>query len=248
MEAIGFGPRLRIRDFVERTPPAGLSGAPVYVLIVLAGLIIVWGNNENSNLTSGSRVSIYQEMAKLGQLFFYTMAGIQISLVMLVAPAATAGSICMDRARGTLVHMLPHSRDCLLCGRLHGLVRTTCQSGSPHRNPRAQIRSSRRAQCDCVFPDRDWLDDLVESLFRPILLGQSPDLDNRYRWLQICVMSFSPVFGPFVPIAVLEQYSSESRTMIWTGVGIVILTKAAITGVVALVDDQDIRPPYGPDL
>ena len=34
------------------------------------------------------------------------MAGIQVSLVMLVAPAATAGTICMDRARGTLTHML----------------------------------------------------------------------------------------------------------------------------------------------
>ena len=47
-----------------------------------------------------------QQLAKLGEWFFYTMAGIQISLVLLAAPAAAAGSICMDRARGTLVHVM----------------------------------------------------------------------------------------------------------------------------------------------
>ncbi len=77
-----------------------------FVLIVLVGLIAVWFNNETTNLGTGGRASTYQQMAKLGELFFYTLAGIQISLVMLVAPAATAGSICIDRARGTLVHML----------------------------------------------------------------------------------------------------------------------------------------------
>ena len=45
-------------------------------------------------------------MAKLGEWFFYTMAGIQVSLILLAAPAAAAGSICMDRARGTLAHMM----------------------------------------------------------------------------------------------------------------------------------------------
>ena len=76
------------------------------MLIVLIGLVVVWFNHENANLGSGGRASTYQQMAKLGELFFYTLAGIQISLVMLVAPAATAGSICIDRARGTLLHML----------------------------------------------------------------------------------------------------------------------------------------------
>jgi ABC-type transport system involved in multi-copper enzyme maturation permease subunit len=77
-----------------------------FVLIVLIGLIVVWFNHENTNLGSGGRASTLQQMAKLGELFFYTLAGIQISLVMLVAPAATVGSICIDRAWGTLVHML----------------------------------------------------------------------------------------------------------------------------------------------
>ena len=34
------------------------------------------------------------------------MIGVELALVMLAAPAATAGAICLDRARGTLAHML----------------------------------------------------------------------------------------------------------------------------------------------
>ena len=52
------------------------------------------------------RPALYQQMAMLGEKFFYAMAGIQVSLILLAAPAAAAGSICMDRARGTLAHMM----------------------------------------------------------------------------------------------------------------------------------------------
>ena len=38
--------------------------------------------------------------------YFYAMIGVELALVMLAAPAATAGAICLDRARGTLAHML----------------------------------------------------------------------------------------------------------------------------------------------
>ena len=38
--------------------------------------------------------------------YFYRLIGVELTLVMLAAPAATAGAICVDRARGTLAHML----------------------------------------------------------------------------------------------------------------------------------------------
>jgi ABC-type transport system involved in multi-copper enzyme maturation permease subunit len=47
-----------------------------------------------------------REYARLGVSYFYGMIGVELALVMLVAPAATAGAICLDRARGTLAHML----------------------------------------------------------------------------------------------------------------------------------------------
>jgi ABC-type transport system involved in multi-copper enzyme maturation permease subunit len=45
-------------------------------------------------------------LASLGEEFYYAIATVQILLVLLVAPAATAGAICVDRARGTLTHIL----------------------------------------------------------------------------------------------------------------------------------------------
>ena len=45
-------------------------------------------------------------LATLGEDFYYAIATVQLVLVLLVAPAATAGAICVDRSRGTLTHML----------------------------------------------------------------------------------------------------------------------------------------------
>ena len=47
-----------------------------------------------------------RDYASLGEAYFAAMIGVELALVMLIAPAATAGAICLDRARGTLAHML----------------------------------------------------------------------------------------------------------------------------------------------
>jgi ABC-type transport system involved in multi-copper enzyme maturation permease subunit len=46
-----------------------------------------------------------REYAALGESYFYAMIGVELALVLLAAPAATAGAICLDRARGTLAHV-----------------------------------------------------------------------------------------------------------------------------------------------
>ena len=48
----------------------------------------------------------WRDYAALGESYFYAIIGVELTLVMLAAPAATAGAICVDRARGTLTHML----------------------------------------------------------------------------------------------------------------------------------------------
>ncbi|MGO9465290.1 MAG: ABC transporter permease subunit [Isosphaeraceae bacterium] len=50
--------------------------------------------------------SSVQHYAELGESYFYAMIGVELALVLLAAPAATAGAICLDRARGTLAHVL----------------------------------------------------------------------------------------------------------------------------------------------
>ncbi len=100
----GTGPVFKYEMLLDSRRRQVYEGRALFVLLVLFGLLWVWFIFDNA--PTGSRASIYQQMAQLGEWFFYTMAGIQISVVMLVAPAATAGSICIDRARGTLLHML----------------------------------------------------------------------------------------------------------------------------------------------
>src|SRR5581483_2584931 len=46
------------------------------------------------------------ELARIGEAFFTAILATQLVLVLLAAPAYTAGSICLDKARGTLAHML----------------------------------------------------------------------------------------------------------------------------------------------
>jgi ABC-type transport system involved in multi-copper enzyme maturation permease subunit len=82
------------------------AGRVLFVLAMLAGLWISWRNNLNGPGRPGvSRPGTLQALARTGESFFYALAGIQLTMVLLVAPAATAGAICHDRARGILAQM-----------------------------------------------------------------------------------------------------------------------------------------------
>ena len=71
-----------------------------FVLFLLGALVVMW---KTAGHPSGFSI---RAMAELGQSFYLGVAGTQLALVMLAAPAATAGAICLDRARGTLTHLL----------------------------------------------------------------------------------------------------------------------------------------------
>jgi ABC-type transport system involved in multi-copper enzyme maturation permease subunit len=71
---------------------------------VLLGMIFAWESGPPGR-NSGQNVSI-QALARYGQTLFFTIVTIELSLVLLVAPAATAGAVCLDKARGTLDHIL----------------------------------------------------------------------------------------------------------------------------------------------
>lgn len=68
--------------------------------MLLASLIVVRGN-----ATVPGAMTV-RGLAALGQSFYIAVISTQITLVLLAAPAATAGSICLDRANGTLTHLL----------------------------------------------------------------------------------------------------------------------------------------------
>ncbi len=84
------------------------AGRVLFVLALLIGLGIAWWNNVATlglGQPLGSRPGTLQALANAGESFFYALAGIQLSMVLLVAPAATAGALCQDRARGILAQM-----------------------------------------------------------------------------------------------------------------------------------------------
>ena len=73
----------------------------LFVFVLLVALVSIWMNT--NRWYAGSAV---RYLAELGEGFFLAVIGTQLTLVLLAAPAATAGAICLDRARGTLTHML----------------------------------------------------------------------------------------------------------------------------------------------
>jgi ABC-type transport system involved in multi-copper enzyme maturation permease subunit len=77
----------------------------LFVLGLLLALVVVLYLAVDVVGRPGGSYSI-RVLALLGEDFYYGIATVQLVLVLLVAPAATAGAICVDRARGTLTHML----------------------------------------------------------------------------------------------------------------------------------------------
>ncbi len=75
-----------------------------FVCAILAGMVFVVQIDDPA-IGAGQADSL-QALATYGRRLFLTIASIELTLVLLVAPAATAGAICLDKARGTLDHML----------------------------------------------------------------------------------------------------------------------------------------------
>ena len=69
----------------------------VYVGLLLAGLTLTWGPSEQT-------IHSLAEAASIGRVFLQTVLVVQLAVVLLAAPAATASSVCVDKARGTLHH------------------------------------------------------------------------------------------------------------------------------------------------
>jgi len=83
------------------------AGRAFFILAILVGLALAWWVNVEiwSTTTTSTTADTLRALANAGESFFYAVAGIQITIVFLVAPAATAGAICQDRAQGILTQL-----------------------------------------------------------------------------------------------------------------------------------------------
>ena len=79
----------------------------LFVGAILAGLAFVLDEITRERAALGARETVsLQELAEFGEAIYMTIATVELTLVLLAAPAATAGAVCLDKARGTLDHML----------------------------------------------------------------------------------------------------------------------------------------------
>ena len=76
----------------------------LFVLGLMAALLVM-GISRGPDVIVAT-TSVLRALAQLGEGFFVAVIGTQLTLVLLAAPAATAGAICLDRSRGTLTHLL----------------------------------------------------------------------------------------------------------------------------------------------
>src|SRR5262245_14351700 len=93
----GLGPVFAYERLTASRRWQGYALRSLLVLLLLFGLSGVWlGNHDGTGDLS------VEELAEIGRGFYAVTTLIVLGLVGLAAPAATAGAICLDKARGNL--------------------------------------------------------------------------------------------------------------------------------------------------
>lgn len=98
---IGLGPVYHCERLIRCRRWQTYAWRTVFGVSLLMTFWFIWARSPQIR-----DVSIRQSYAALGANFAIGLFGMQIALVLLAAPAATAGAICLDKQRGTLAHML----------------------------------------------------------------------------------------------------------------------------------------------
>jgi ABC-type transport system involved in multi-copper enzyme maturation permease subunit len=98
---LGLGPVFAFESLTQSRRWQLYALRSVFAGLLLASLGVVWWGN-----VAGRSLPTIRAQAEVGQQFCVAIVGTQLVLVLLAAPAATAGAICLDKSRGTLAHVL----------------------------------------------------------------------------------------------------------------------------------------------
>jgi ABC-type transport system involved in multi-copper enzyme maturation permease subunit len=104
----GLGPVFRFESILASRRWQLYAMRSVFVLVLLVGMVLVWVGIEKDvfGVLRGQQNRSFAQMALIGRWFFYALTCIQITLILLAAPAYAAGSFGGDRARGVLWHIM----------------------------------------------------------------------------------------------------------------------------------------------
>ncbi len=94
---LGLGPVFAFESLIAARRWQIYALRTVYVSLLLVGLTLSWGPSEQT-------IRSMADAAAIGRVLLLTVIGVQLAVVLLAAPAATAGAICVDKSRGTLLH------------------------------------------------------------------------------------------------------------------------------------------------
>ncbi len=76
------------------------AGRALFISALLVVMSLLWWPLDRLDEQVG-----LQQLAEIGQEFFRSLLYVQMAVVLLTAPAATVGAICVDKVRGTLFHV-----------------------------------------------------------------------------------------------------------------------------------------------
>src|SRR5437764_1418178 len=103
---LGPGPVFAFEWLVTSRKQTLYAVRSLFVGVLLATLTITWVNTEFRDPQLNKARLTTREYAKIGESFFYAVIGTQLALLLLAAPAAAAGAVCLDKQRGNLLHLL----------------------------------------------------------------------------------------------------------------------------------------------
>ena len=95
---LGLGPVFGIECVAAARRWQLYVGRFLFVSLLLLGMWTIWES-------AGDRVMMPSEVRQIANQFTNIVIAAQLLMVMLLAPAVAAGSICVDKARGTLHHV-----------------------------------------------------------------------------------------------------------------------------------------------
>ncbi len=102
--AIGLGPVFTF-EWLRTARNWRVYAFRVVFGLALLGVLGVVALSSTDPYAPGHAPTI-QEQAAAGQAFSVAIVMTQLGMILLVAPAATAGTLCLDRQRGTLAHVM----------------------------------------------------------------------------------------------------------------------------------------------
>ena len=76
----------------------------IFVGLLFLAVLIVWLERVAPQPPGGTMDRTAH--ARVGEALFYAFFGTLLSVTLLLAPGATAGAVCLDKARGTMLHLL----------------------------------------------------------------------------------------------------------------------------------------------